>query len=66
LRSYEVNKAIEARGLETRYRGKREGGVRIERRVRIEIRIEVSVKIRVKIRTEVEWVLSIYLVEMNK
>jgi hypothetical protein len=57
---------IEARGLEIRYRGKCEGGVRIERRVRMEMRIEVRVKIRAKVKIEVEWVLSIYLVEMNK
>jgi hypothetical protein len=59
LRSYEVNQGIEARGLETRYRGKHEGGVRTERTGRIETRIEVRVKIRVKVRIEVEWVLSI-------
>jgi hypothetical protein len=42
------------------------GGVRTKTIVRKEIRMEVRVRMRVKVRMEVKWVLSIYLVEINK
>jgi hypothetical protein len=41
-------------------------GVRTETGVRIEIRMEVRARMTVKVRIEVEWVPSIYLVEINK
>jgi hypothetical protein len=66
FRSYEVNQSTEARGLEKRYRGKGRGGVRIETRARMETTIAARVRIRGKVRIEVEWVLSTYLVEINK
>jgi hypothetical protein len=49
-----------------RYGGKIMGGVRTKTTVRKEIRMEVRVRMRVKVRMEVKWVLSIYLVEINK
>jgi hypothetical protein len=66
FRSHEVNKWTEARGLEKRYRSKSNGGVRIEARARMEMRMEARARIRVKVRIVVEWVLSIYLVGINK
>jgi hypothetical protein len=32
----------------------------------IEVRIEIDIEMRVEVRIMVEWVLSIYLVKMNK
>jgi hypothetical protein len=61
-----VNQGIEVGGLEKRCRGRGKGIVRIDRGARMEKRIEASVRMRVKVRMEVEWVLSIYLVEINK
>jgi hypothetical protein len=66
FRSPEGNQRTEARGLEKRFRGNSDGGARLEITARMEIRIEVRVRMRVKVSTEVEWVLSIYLVEINK
>jgi hypothetical protein len=40
--------------------------LRTEIRARIETRIIARVRIRRKVRIEVEWVLSTYLVEINK
>jgi hypothetical protein len=41
-------------------------GVRTETRARMETRIAARVRTRGKVRIEVEWVLSTYLVEINK
>jgi hypothetical protein len=62
FRSCEVNQRTEARGLEKRCRGKGDRGVRTETRVRMEMRVRMGAKVKM----EMEWVPSIYLVEINK
>jgi hypothetical protein len=61
-----MNQRTEARGLVKRCRSKGEVGMMTVTRVRTNIRIELWVRIRAKVGIKVEWVLNIYLVEINK
>jgi hypothetical protein len=61
-----MNQRTEAGGLEKRCRGKDETEIRIEAGVRMEVRMETEMEIRAEVRMIVEWVPSMYLVEINK
>jgi hypothetical protein len=61
-----VNQRIEVRELEKRYRSEGEVRIMTEIRVTMNMRIKVWARIRAKVGIEVEWVPSIYLVEITK